>query len=951
MKSRFDEMFADCKAQYANEEGKPKYKWDNVTTCLCDIDPTKLHYVKVPDNLIVIDLDLKDSDGSKSFEKNLEASNGFPPTYAELSQSGSGIHLHYFFTGGDPSQLSRLYSENVEVKVFNGGSALRRKLTKFKNLPIAELSSGLPFKVKGDTKMVDWDGYKNEKILRTMIINNCHKVYHPNTKPSVDYIYDLLDKAYYSGADYDVRDLEQYVFGFALKSTHKADYCTNLVSRMHFCSKNHEESYKMGELDNEKKIETYDGDYENAPIIFFDCETYPGSETEESLFIICWKFQGEGKQVFKMINPTPVEVEQLFHYRMIGFNNRDYDNHILYAKSMGMSNEELNKLSQKIIGTKDKLEKRKYQFYEAYNLSYTDVLDFASASNKQGLKKWEIQLGISHIEMGIPWDKPAPKERWDEIADYCANDVLATEAVFNYIYSDFVAREILADLSGHTVNDTTNTHTAAILTDGVPNYKDQYVYTRLGEMKWPDGTLIFPGYEFDAKGIDRSRYKEGVKIIKGKSIYKGIDPGEGGRKIGYPGVYTNVALLDIASEHPHSAIRLNIFGDTITKRFEALVEGRVAIKHGEYEKAAEILSILGKDISKYFEGSEEEVQRNTQGLADALKTAINACYGLTSASFNNKLKDPRNIDNIVAKYGALFMINLEEEVTKLGYKVVHCSTDSMKVADADQSIIDFMTEYAKRYGFTFEFEGFFEKIALVNEAVYIAKFANEQTCLDRFNYIPGDNKKAIKKGMLWDATGKQFAVPYVFKTLFSHEPVVFKDMCETFNVQEGAIYLDMREELPDVSELEDRLKKLKKTISDQSIWKAIDEKKYTTAQRAFERNKLYLESLIGHFDDVDDLIKEVETRISKGHDYKFIGRVGQFTPVIQGAGGGEMVCIRQDREGTSAVSNSKGTFWLESETLTDFDFEKYVNRDYYRKLVDAAVKAIGQYCDFDWFAN
>lgn len=65
---------------------------------------------------------------------------------------------------------------------------------------------------------------------------------------------------------------------------------------------------------------------------------------------------------------------------------------------------------------------------------------------------------------------------------------------------------------------------------------------------------------------------------------------------------------------------------------------------------------------------------------DALKTAINSVYGLTSAAFDNKLKDPRNKDNIVAKYGDLFMINLEEEVTKRGYKVVNASTDSIKVA-------------------------------------------------------------------------------------------------------------------------------------------------------------------------------------------------------------------------------------------------------------------------------
>lgn len=40
---------------------------------------------KVPENHIVIDFDIKGSDGNKSFEKNLETA----------SKSGAGMHLHY----------------------------------------------------------------------------------------------------------------------------------------------------------------------------------------------------------------------------------------------------------------------------------------------------------------------------------------------------------------------------------------------------------------------------------------------------------------------------------------------------------------------------------------------------------------------------------------------------------------------------------------------------------------------------------------------------------------------------------------------------------------------------------------------------------------------------------------------------------------------------------------
>ena len=82
---------------------------------------------------------------------------------------------------------------------------------------------------------------------------------------------------------------------------------------------------------------------------------------------------------------------------------------------------------------------------QAYNVSYTDVYDFSS--KRQSLKKFEIELGIHHQELGLPWDKPVPEELWTKVAEYCDNDVIATEATFNARKADFTARQILADVA------------------------------------------------------------------------------------------------------------------------------------------------------------------------------------------------------------------------------------------------------------------------------------------------------------------------------------------------------------------------------------------------------------------------------------------------------------------------------------------------------------------------
>ena len=859
--SVFDRVCADCPAQYAKDDGTPNISWDRVRTRLDGIDTHALHYVRVPENHIVIDFDIPDKDGNKDFEANLKEASKWPPTYAELSKSGAGIHLHYIYTG-DPKKLSRVYDDKIEVKVFTGKSSLRRKLTKCNNLPIATISSGLP--LKGDKKVVNFEGIKNEKMLRTMIKKNLNREYHPNTKPSVDFIYKILEEAHSSGIPYDVTNMRNAVLAFAASSTHQADYCIKLVNKMPFKSEEASENVKN----------------DDAKFVFYDVEVFP------NLFLVNWKIQGEGKPVVRMINPKPSEIEELLQFRLVGFNCRRYDNHMLYACLMGYSNEQLYNLSQRIIvkGSRDAF------FGEAYNLSYTDVYDFAA--KKQSLKKWEIELGIHHQELGLPWDKPVPEEMWTQVAEYCDNDVLATEAVFNHLKGDFIAREILADLAGMSVNDTTNTLTTRIIFG--TNRKPELVYTDLSNGKASDPRYertdiinAFPGYE----------YKDG------KNIFRGVDLGKGGYVYAEPGMYRNVALLDVASLHPHSIVAMNCFGK-YTKNFQDIMDARIAIKHGDYET---VRNMFDGKLAKYLDD-----ESTAKDLAQALKIAINSVYGLTSANFDNPFRDIRNKNNIVALRGALFMKTLQDEVQARGFTVSHIKTDSIKIPDATPEIIQFCMDFAKKYGYEFEHEATYDRMCLVNDAVYIAKYAGP------------DGK--------WTATGTQFQVPYVFKTLFSKEPIEFKDLCETKSVS-TALYLDMNEGMTVQSAAE-------KEMADR-------EKDYRKHGKSSSGYQVYFNK---EFASVSD--EQLAECIATGHNYVFIGRIGQFCPIKDGYGGGVLV-REKDGKYYAATGTKKpdGTpyRWLESETVRTLGKEDDIDRSYYNVLVDAAVETISEYGDFEGF--
>lgn len=357
----------------------------------------------------------------------------------------------------------------------------------------------------------------------------------------------------------------------------------------------------------------------------------------------------------------------------------------------------------------------------------------------------------------------------------------------------------------------------------------------------------FPGYEF----------------VDGKNMYRGEDVGRGGYVYSEPGCYANVALLDIASMHPHSIIALNLFGE-YTPRFKELMDARIYIKHHDFESAKN-LPTIGPKIAPFLDDESQ-----ADALAKALKIAINSVYGLTAASFDNPFRDIRNKNNIVALRGALFMVNLKHEVQRRGFTVVHIKTDSIKIANATPEIISFCMDYAKLYGYTFEHEATYDRICLIDKAQYIAKYSDDAS-------ING------KHAGQWTATGAAFQHPYIFKTLFSHEEIEFYDLCETKEVK-TAIYLDMNEKLPEGE-----------------------------------------------------------------HNYIFVGRVGEFVPILPGRGGG--ILVRENGEKYDAVVGTKGRRWLESELVKSLGKEGDIDLGYFRALVDDAKDTIRKYDDFDNFVS
>lgn len=703
--SKFDASLGilceDCPAQYATEAGTPRIRWDDVTTTLSNIVSTELHYVKLPSNHIVIDFDCRDSSGGKSRDVNFAMIRqlGLPPTYGEFSKSGEGIHLHYIYDG-DPSTLTNLITENVEVKVFKGNASLRRRFSYGNNFEVAHISSGIPLKERKDDIVAA--GVKDAKHLENIVKKGLRGEYGSH-KVTIDFLDFIIRSCKNKGVVYDLTGYFDDLMFYASKSTHHSQTLPKIVQAM---------PLKNGDVEK--------------PIIVFDTEVFPNYNC------LCWKILGD-KNTNRERFPTANTIAYLLNnYRLVGFNNKSYDNMIIYQIMQGASPRQLYDVSKSLVYNKLRVP------YQVQNLSYTDIFDYSNV--KQSLKKWEVQLGIHHQECPYPWDDDLPESAWDDVDIYCCNDVNATEQVWYASQNDFEARQLLAYLTGMTVNDSTNQLTAQLIFGDDKTPQDQFVYTDL--------STIFPGYEY---------HMEGDTCV---STYLGKKVGEGGYVAVNLGYREMVGVNDVESMHPTSACELNLFGPKYTARFKELVDSRKAAKNGNVEF-----------LKTAFEGRLWSFVELTgmpfKKLAKSLKVPINAVYGMTSAKFQNRFRDPRNLDNIVAKRGALMMMTLEDKLLKEGVVPIHIKTDSIKIDNFTQEINDEIVEFGRQYGYRFTIEEFYTVFCVFNKAEYLA-----------YNAATGE----------WESRGPTFQNQYVFKSLLGGD-IVPEDFMLTKSVQKGAIYI------------------------------------------------------------------------------------------------------------------------------------------------------------------
>ena len=95
-------------------------------------------------------------------------------------------------------------------------------------------------------------------------------------------------------------------------------------------------------------------------------------------------------------------------------------------------------------------------------------------------------------------------------------------------------------------------------------------------------------------------------------------------------------------------------------------------------------------------------------------------------------------------------------------------------------------------------------------------------------------------------------------------------------------------------------------------------------------------------------------------EYRFIGKIGEFTPIKEGCGGGILYREQNGKYYSVAGTKKQGKipkgetdvyYWLESETVKILNKEKDIDESYYYVLVNDAIDTISKFGDFEKFID
>ena len=371
------------------------------------------------------------------------------------------------------------------------------------------------------------------------------------------------------------------------------------------------------------------------------------------------------KRLFIAHNDIEELKENLTHCQcLIGFNNYNYDDLILYALiKLNYNNNQIYELSQAIINGEQ------IHFRNAMNSVVT--LDcIQELQMGVGLKATECNRGKSIKETTVPFDidRKLTMEELSEVCDYCYYDVLNTEDVFNLRRDYFMAKlDIRKEFNlNRSMIKKTRASLASEVLKADPKHlpknaiKDRLNITYINKIKWENIPFelinFYNQIKLDfSKGVPYEELeKRNIKIMVNDVEHTyGFGGTHAGRKAFK--CEGNILYFDVSSFYPSLMIEYNFLSRACENPsdFKNLYDTRFKLKH-EGNKMEYIYKIL-----------------------------LNAIYGATKDKYS-KMFDPVQANNICIN-GQLLLTDLIVRLSPYS-TLIQSNTDGIIFAYDDKDL-------------------------------------------------------------------------------------------------------------------------------------------------------------------------------------------------------------------------------------------------------------------------
>lgn len=370
--------------------------------------------------------------------------------------------------------------------------------------------------------------------------------------------------------------------------------------------------------------------------------------------------------VLTQVRGTAVNLSDLVEsHTLVGYNNHNYDDHILDLILTTGRNAIIKAENDNIInGT------RNYPKFDMNTIDCTLEIEGGSNFIPPALKKIEACLSRSIEESPVPFDidRPLTDDEKRDVQFYCESDVDATIDVYKLRYKTYFEPkhsliELLPDNSPSRRLEYYKTKTSLVpdilLQDC--DAPEQWKTYHLGQKHdlymstCPDSVrkMWDTDNPFEESKNNVTIDEFGCTLVFGFGGLHGInnDSHE----------FKNVKLLDVTSMYPSIMINLNVFGSA-TSRYKDIVERRKKIKHSD------------------------------PVMQSALKLAINATSGCLRYG-KSKLYNPA-VHRSICYYGQLSLYDLSKRLYNAGYTLINLNTDGVAFTGDGDAWKDIQKEWS-----------------------------------------------------------------------------------------------------------------------------------------------------------------------------------------------------------------------------------------------------------------